>query len=80
MIAIGGHFLPLLVVSTLSPDEKPEFDFRHHFFRFISKRSGRRENLISPDLVRIQTFVNYRESNQVNQGVIAGNVMFDRKK
>jgi hypothetical protein len=70
MLAIGDHLLSLHLFSTLSPDEKSEFDFRHNSFRFISKRSGRRESLISPDLVRIQRFVDYRESNQANQGVL----------
>jgi hypothetical protein len=62
MLAVGDHRLPLLLFSTLSPDEKSEFGFRHHFFHFISKRSSRREYFISPDLVRIQRFVDYRES------------------
>jgi hypothetical protein len=70
MLAIGDHLLPLSLFSTLSPDEKSEFDFRHNSFRLFSKRSGWRETLIWPDLVRIQRFVDYRESNQVNHGVL----------
>jgi hypothetical protein len=49
ILGIGDHLLPLHLFSTLSPDEKSEFGFRHNFFRFISKRSRRRENLISPE-------------------------------
>jgi hypothetical protein len=70
MLAFDHYLLPLPLFSTLSPDEKSEFGFRHNFFRFISKRRGRRESLISPDLVRIQRFVDYCESNQVNHGVL----------
>jgi hypothetical protein len=69
MLATGDHLLPLPLFSTLSPDEKSEFCFRHNFFRVISKRSAPHDSLISPDLVRIQRFVDYRESNQVNHSV-----------
>jgi hypothetical protein len=61
---------PLALFSTLSSGEKPEFHFRCNSFCFISKRNGRRESLSSPDLVRIQRFVDYRDSNQVNHGVV----------
>jgi hypothetical protein len=70
ILALGDHLLPVLLFSTLSPDEKSEFRFLYNSFRLISKRSSQRESLISPDLVRIQRFVDYCELNQVKHGVL----------
>jgi hypothetical protein len=80
ILALGDYLLPLPIFSTLSPDEKSEFGFRHNFFCFISKPCGQRESLLSPDFVQIQRFVDYPESNQVNHGVIAGNLTFGKEK
>jgi hypothetical protein len=66
------RFLPLRVFSALSLDEQSEFRMLFDSFRLPARRRGPREALLSVDLARIQTFVDFRPSNQMNRGFLVG--------